>query len=232
MAIYLYCLLSGTHDPPAHLRGIDDSPVRAVDVGGLRAWVSDTGGSAVAPSPERARSHDRVVRAALELATPLPARFGQVVPDEAALESLVEPRRAAFAATLERLAGMVEMTVRAILPVPPREGPVPTRGEGRAVSGREYLERVAATHREERNLLAEEGIVREHISSAVRELVRAESFAGAAAGSSLMTVSHLIPRGHIENYRRAIGALRADQPSLAIMVSGPWAPYSFAEAIG
>ena len=206
--------------------------MRAVDVGGLRAWVSDTGGSAVAPSPERARSHDRVVRAALELATPLPARFGQVISDEAALESLVEPRRAAFAAALDRLAGMVEMTVRAILPAPAREGPIPTTQEGKTVSGREYLERVAATHREERNLLAKEGIVREHIRSAVGELVHAESFAGAAPGSSMMTVSHLISRGHIEDYRRAIGALREDQPSLAIMVSGPWAPYSFAEAIG
>lgn len=232
MAIYLYCLLSGTHEPPADLRGIDDSPVRAVDVGGLRAWVSDTGGSAVTPSPERARSHDRVVRAALDLETPLPARFGQVVSDEAALEALVEPRRAAFSAALERLAGMVEMTVRVILPVPAREGPVPTGQEEKAASGREYLERVAATQREERNLLAEEGIVREHISSAVQELVRAESFAGAAPGASMITVSHLIPRVHIEHYRRAIGALREDQPSLAIMVSGPWAPYSFTEAIG
>lgn len=232
MAIYLYCLLSGTREPPADLRGIDDSPVRAVDVGGLRAWVSDIDSSVVTPSPERARSHDRVVRAALELETPLPARFGQVVSDEAALEALLEPRRAAFSAALERLAGTVEMTVRVILPAHAREDPALTGQEGRAASGREYLERVAVTQRQERNLLAEAGIARERIRSAVRDLVRAESFAGAAAGSSMITVSHLIPRGHIEHYRRAIGALREDQPSLAIMVSGPWAPYSFAEAIG
>jgi hypothetical protein len=101
-----------------------------------------------------------------------------------------------------------------------------------AKSGREYLERVAAVQREERNVLAKAGIVRDRISAAVGSLVRAESFSGAAPGSILATLSHLVPRENIDRYRHALLTLRRDDPALAFMVSGPWAPYSFTEGIG
>jgi hypothetical protein len=44
-------------------------------------------------------------------------------------------------------------------------------------------------------------------------------------------VSHLVPRENIDAYRNALLALRSEDPALAIMVSGPWAPYSFSEGI-
>lgn len=234
MAIYLYCFLRATAEPTPPVLGIDGSPVRAVDLSGFGAWVSDTAEPAVPATPDRARQHDRVVRAALERETPLPARFGQIVPDETALREAVSSRRAAFEAALERVAGMVEMTVRILLPR--REnwagaGPVIEPDKPRT-TGREYLERVAAVQREERNVLAEEGIVRGRVSSAVHGLVRAESFARATAGSSMATVSHLVPREHVETYRSALLVLRDETPALAIMVSGPWAPYSFTEGVG
>jgi hypothetical protein len=234
LAIYLYCLLRAARKPPPQLLGIDGLPVRAVDLGGLGAWVSDADTPSMVASPERARSHDRVVRAALEGETPLPARFGQVVADEAALAELASSRRAAFESALEMVAGTVEMTVRVLVPSGASDaGPGNVREPGtEATSGRDYLERVAAVQRQERNLLAESGIVRDRVSSAVRGLVRAESFAGATSGSTMATVSHLVPRENIEAYRSALLVLRDQDRALAIMVSGPWAPYSFTEVVG
>jgi hypothetical protein len=232
VAIYLYCLLRATAEPPAHLLGIDASRVRVVDLGGLRAWVSDTGGPLVA-TPDRAREHDQVVRAALERETPLPARFGQVITDEAALKDAVSSRRAAFETALERVSGSVEMTVRILVPGQGNSarGDVVDKSDRQATTGLDYLKRVAAAQRRERNLLAEEGIVRGHVSSAVRGLVRGESFTSATSGSSMSTLSHLVPRENIEAYRSALLVLRNETPALAIMVSGPWAPYSFTEGV-
>ena len=231
MAIYLYCVLRETREPPAGLLGIDRSTVRAVDLGGIGAWVSDIVSTSVVASPAGAQSHDRVVRAALESQTPLPARFGQVVPTEAELRTALAARRGALESALKRVEGAIEMTVRMLVPGSTSESAehaVADAGEGR---GREYLERVAALQREERNVLAKAGIVRDRVSSAVGGLVRAESFSGAMAGSSLATVSHLVPRENIDAYRNALLALRSEEPALAIMVSGPWAPYSFSEGI-
>jgi hypothetical protein len=228
--IYLYCLLRAVREPPPHLAGIDGASVRAVSLGDLGAWVSDIAASTVAPTAERAASHDRVVRAALEGETPLPVRFGQIVADDAALVHVAQERHDRFLAALEQVAGTVEMTVRLLVPGGARE-----RGWNRSAAtegktGREYLQQLAAAQREERNLLAEKEIARDRVRSAVRGLVRAESF-NAMAGSSLATLSHLVLRENIDKYRGALLVLRNEEPTLAIMVSGPWAPYSFAEGV-
>ena len=229
--IYLYCLLRAASEPPAGLVGVDETPVRAIGVGGLGAWVSDVSGPTMVASPARARDHDRVVRSALERETPLPARFGQIVADVGALTEMVASRRTALESALDAVAGSVEMTVRVLVPPEDEEVAAPRRSrrETGAISGRDYLERAAAEQRRERNVLARGGIVRERVSSAVQGLVRAEAFTGASAGSSMATLSHLVPRENVEVYRSALLQLRDTEPTLAIMVSGPWAPYSFTE---
>jgi hypothetical protein len=192
------------------------------------AWSATT----VVASPARARDHDRVIRAALEQETPLPARFGQVVAGDAELVAALEERRAALEATLAKVAGAVEMTVRMLVPAATdhvRQADTPVAGG--TASGRRYLERVAAVQREERNLRANAAIISERVTSAVGELVRAQSFASAGAGSSLVTLSHLVPRENVEAYRSALLTLRREDPALALMVSGPWAPYSFTEGV-
>jgi hypothetical protein len=229
--LYLYCLLRATREPPAGLAGVDDAPVRAVDLGGICAWVSDVDTATMVASPARARSHDRVVRRALDWETPLPARFGQVVADVAGLADMVASRRAALSSALDTITGSVEMTVRMLLPVDAKEEPSRRRPphDRSADTGRAYLERVSADQRRERNVLAQAGIVRERVSSAVQGLVRAEAFTGALVGSGMATLSHLVPRENVEVYRSALLQLRSNEPTLAIMVSGPWAPYSFTE---
>ena len=220
-------------EPPPTLTGIDGAPVRAIDLSGLCGWVSDVAAAPIVPSPGRAREHDRVVRAALESETPLPARFGQVVPGEDDLRAALSERREALEAALKKVEGAVEMTVRMLVRAPKDDPIHKASGELQgADTGRRYLERVAALQREERNVLAKAGLIRDRVDSAVGALVRAQSFAGAVAGSSLVTLSHLVPREGLDAYRSALQTLREEDPALTIMVSGPWAPYSFTEDIG
>jgi hypothetical protein len=170
------------------------------------------------------------VRAALEGETPLPARFGQIVADEEALAHAVQVRREQLVSALDRVAGAVEMTVRLLVRAGAGGQAHRKSTLARGTSGRDYLEQVAAAQREERNVLAEMEIARDRVRSVVRGLVRAESF-HATPGSSLATLSHLVSREHIDNYRGALLVLRNEEPTLGIMVSGPWAPYSFTEGV-
>jgi gas vesicle protein GvpL/GvpF len=41
-------------------------------------------------------------------------------------------------------------------------------------------------------------------------------------------VSHLVERDAVDEYRRLVDRARAERPELHFLLSGPWAPYSFA----
>ena len=227
MPTYLYCLLSDTSGVSAPtLRGLDGTPVRVVDAGPVVAWVSDLDEAAVSVSVERVRAHDAVVRAVLEMHTPLPARFGQTFPDDAALGTAVERRREALLQAVARVWGTVEMTVRALLDPSPAAGGNPLTGE----SGREYLAWLRERQRAEREARAQADFLHKRISDAVLGTVREEARAAPARSSACsLSVSHLVPRDAVTAYRLTIRALIESDPQLRLMVSGPWAPYSFAE---
>ena len=110
-------------------------------------------------SPARARSHDRVVRRALDWETPLPARFGQVLADVAGLtrNGRVAPRRAGARRWMPS-PGWSEMTVRMPLPAEAKEEVAPRQAarDRSTNSGRAYLERAAADQRGT-NVLAKQG---------------------------------------------------------------------------
>src|SRR5687768_11740337 len=80
MPTYLYCVLppARAEVSPAMPMGIGGSPVRALPVHDVTAWVETVGDRTVAATLERVQAHDGVVSAALAGGvTPLPARFGQ-----------------------------------------------------------------------------------------------------------------------------------------------------------
>jgi hypothetical protein len=226
MATYLYCLLTdaaGARAPSQ--RGLEGAPVRVVDAGPLLAWVSDLEEAAVTVTVERVRAHDAVVRSALEIETPLPARFGQTFADDAGLRASIERRRDALLELLSRVRGAVEMTVRALLdPSPASGGGAPPRD-----SGREYLDWLRVRQHTARAARTQADFLHRRISDAVLGMVREEARAPAQPSICSLSVSHLVPRDAVAGYRLTLRALIEDDPQLRLMVSGPWAPYSFAE---
>jgi hypothetical protein len=228
MPTYLYCLTSTAAEPPsAELRGIDGAPVRTVEVEDVRVWVSTL---EVAPRPtaEHAAAHDGVVRQALRGATPLPVRFGQLLPDDDAVRRDVGALLRAARAGLRRVEGMVEMTVRLSLPAPKQRKSIDVKG----LSGREYLLRVRAE--QEAEMQGREGaeFLQRQVAGAVADVARAESVStvrdGSGAGETLV-ISHLIPRDAVVAYRKALEGMADSESPLRVTISGPWAPYSFAD---
>jgi hypothetical protein len=175
---------------------------------------------------DNALAHAAVVRSLLDETTPLPFRFGTVV-SEQQLESYLNSHAGALHETLKLIRGCVEMSVKIIWD---REWPDASPAE-------------QATHEKPGTaFLAEKR--REILGSEVRAAEAKQVAAwlanriGDAAKETrvnrnfteklLVAVSHLVERDRVAEYRHLIGQARAERPELHFLVSGPWAPYSFA----
>jgi hypothetical protein len=87
------------------------------------------------------------------------------------------------------------------------------------LTGRQFLQRRA------RDLQIREA---EPLREAVKRWVRAERIERHTSGRLTGTIYHLVPRGASEQYGAAIRAA-AETAGLAVVVTGPWPPYAFAE---
>jgi len=238
MPTYLYCLLTSAADlesVPATARGIGGSSVRALSTGALEAWVSTVSSPSPAATVEAVREHDAVVSAALATGrTPLPARFGQLWPSDAACVAAIAERAADFERALRRMSGLVEMTVCTLPPT--RVGPPGAPGAagrredaGRdARPGRAYLEQLRARADHERHLRGALEALRARVSGAVRPVSRGEVAEIRGSNDALsLAVSYLVERGREGEFRRAIEEV-SREATTRLVVAGPRAPYSFA----
>lgn len=99
----------------------------------------------------------------------------------------------------------------------------PREGEGRAYMARlrDRQRASAAANKQAEFLQARvahvlEGVAREGVCSPL------------TPGAQSLSVSHLVTREAVARYRRAVDSLVAGDPAVRLLVSGPWAPYSFA----
>ncbi|MEX2582373.1 MAG: GvpL/GvpF family gas vesicle protein [Gemmatimonadota bacterium] len=228
-----YCVRrAGEPSAPPDLAGVGGSSVRVVEAEGLGIWVSETDGAAV--NLERLRDHERVVRAALRSATPLPLRFGAVFAEEDAAVRLLTDRGEEFGADLERIANRVEMGLRIGRA---GDGEQEGRGDGapspdgeggdRERPGRAYLEARRAALRTAAAAREASASVLDQVESrfADLELPSVRSIEGTT--STIGRVAHLVHREQLRLYRDRIELLQLDRGDLRITVTGPWAPYSF-----
>jgi hypothetical protein len=233
MSTHLYCVLP--HEMrgsiPAGLSGLAGARVRALPVEGIVAWVSDVERD-VRVSVEGVRAHDAVVEAALQTGTtPVPARFGQRFRDDDACRAALLSRVASVQLLLSTIQGFVEMTLiitpstrrmlRDLQPVIPEMVEPSVRG-----AGRQYLETLQARE-------AATGAVRtamDNLASvlfaAVEPLVRRSAVHEQLTRLPFRTISHLIAREAIAEYKRAVGEVPSDLEFRFLLI-GPRAPYSF-----
>lgn len=233
MPIHLYCLLPRSADvlAPA-LEGIGGAPVRAVAVGSVAAWVSTLPEPTPPADAAALLAHDAVATAALSLATPLPARFGQRFESDDECRSALERREPALRAGLAEVAGCVEMRV---LLAPSREASRTTRQrrapDGAGESGRAYLERVKTRVEEDRFLHERALALRATLLPVAGRFAVRDAVAVRPGNAAPVVLAHLVRRGDAGAWRDAVeGALAAIRRSgERTALAGPVAPYSFSE---
>ena len=236
--LYAYCLCDEA--APGMVEGeagVGGARVRALRFGPLAAVVSETEGERVAPTRENVLAHNRVNARVLARVTPLPFRFGTLA-DEARLAAYVEEHRAELSASLARVRGAVEMSVKVIRRAEDSEQAGRREGlnAGRAAgggSGTAYLlsKREAQAADESLKKSAEEvaAWLAGRLGDAARES-RVE-LCPAAASNLLVRAAHLVERGRLEEYRARLAEACAERGGeLRFLTSGAWPPYSFSDA--
>jgi hypothetical protein len=236
MPTYLYCVTTREEhgaEPGRSVLGIDDRPVRLLAVGDLEAWVGTVAGATPVATVDSVKQHDRVVSAALATGrTPLPARFGQTWPSDAACSASIGERSAELEPLLHRVAGLVEMTVCTLLPDMPPAASGPVAPSDDAAPGRAYLEGLRARANRERHLRAALEALRQRVSGALGSLARGEVAEIRGSERALaLSVSYLVERGGEARFRAAVADVARDAAA-RLVVAGPRAPYSFAPTAG
>jgi GNAT superfamily N-acetyltransferase len=240
MSTHLYCILPPTSLAalPPGLTGIGDAAVRALDVGRMVAWVSDTQPRRLSVPykalPDAAvagiREHDTVVEAALAIGvTPVPARFGQRFTNDEACAEGIGRHAGAIAALLSAVQGLVEMTlilapstkrvVADLIPVLPE-----MVGEG---AGRRYLDALQAREAATGTVRQALDALAQRLTEAAQEFVQRVSVHENLAKMPMRAISHLIARDVVDRYSESVRAVHPTA-DYRFLVVGPRAPYSFA----
>ncbi|HEY7410002.1 MAG TPA: GvpL/GvpF family gas vesicle protein [Vicinamibacteria bacterium] len=213
--IYVYGFVAG-RAPRARPRGLRGEPVRFVRCGPVQAVVGDVA-RAPALSARALRGHDRTVRRLAAAAPALvPAAFGNVLADEAALRAAVAPRGRSLALAARRARGCRQMSLR-FFGRSPRKAP-------RAASGTEYLQR-RADHARLRDVPGAAALL-----ARLAPLVRAERIERPRGGRGpglVASVHHLVPEDALGRYRRVLRG--GSGAGMVVTASGPSPAYAFGD---
>jgi hypothetical protein len=216
--LLLYAIADRDHAVPAGATGLEGEPLRAVSGGELRAIAGECPAAPVA-TPEALLDFEHAVEALMGERTVLPARFGTVLPDEAAMVELLAHRHRQFADALGRVGGAVEMGVRAgWADDEPQTGSSSdeSRGADYLLSRLEHRQRAQRVAAELDAALA--GLARER---ACRILPRPDGQVWAA---------YLVTRPRVDAFRAACDRLTHTVTDASVACTGPWPPYSFVDS--
>jgi hypothetical protein len=208
--IHVYAVVDGLEELPP-LAGLDDAPLERQQVDGLEVVLSR---ARTPPSAEVTREavlrHAQVVEGLLARSgAVLPAQLGRAFRDEDELVDSLRAQATQLGRSLDRVRGCVEFGLR-VLPA----------AEGRrsdASSGAEYMRVRLDELRGQDRLVAE---LHEPLARLARESALQRDDGGIRA-------AYLVERKGADSFRETARSLeRATE--LAVICTGPWPPYSFA----
>jgi hypothetical protein len=225
VGVYGYCVVPRDHAPPAALSGMSQTAVRHHALASLAVWVAEI--DRPDPTIEHIEAHNRVVEAAItEAVTPVPLRFGQWAADMSVLDAAINEKAHWYRERLSTFQGALEFGLRVIRPDRARSARLVR--PPLAPTGREYMnslrDSVAAAHEQR----ADEARIRAGITEELGRFVREDRIEEGRTPHGVVTVSHLVARADFDAYRAQAHQLRLRFSELRFLLSGPWAPYSFA----
>ena len=228
MILCVYALV-GAPRPLQKVTGIAGERLRGIRVDGVVAIVGEVRRRPAASTRNLRRYAAVVESIAARVPAILPVRFGTTFDDVAELTLVLRSRGTATRQRLRAVRLRAQMTIRLVgsdpdhghsrgqTPVTGRSG---VRPRNKATQGTQYLQQQLAVLRTAREVpqLAP-------IRPAIRRFVKDERV---ERRSGVITVHHLIPRAKAERYRAAVERA-AGETGVRLFVSGPFAPYAFAD---
>jgi hypothetical protein len=204
---YLYAAVDRLpHSWCGPLRGVAGGLVAARPVADfviLRSRVGVVPGA----TPKTLAAHHDVVASAMDADAVVPFRFGTALPS-VEVDAWVARHRALLRATLARLRGRVEMSVKLLRLEP---APMPARETGAAADPRRAAQLEALAER----LVAGAGV--EHWRYRMQ-----------GSGSNVAaSVAFLVPRAEMADFLTRIAPIASRASGVAVVPTGPWPAYSF-----
>jgi hypothetical protein len=218
--------------------GLDEQPLRLLIGDGVGAIVSDIAGSEPAFGRAGLTAHSEVLEAALAATTVLPMRFGVVMEgDDAVRADLLDRHRAALEAQLHRLAGRVELTLRAtyeeapllreIMATEPAIRAMHAGNSGSYIDQVRLGEMIAGAVAERRRRDAEEML------TLLAPLADDYQLAEPRHERMAMSASFLITREGMPQFDAAVDDIgRRQQHRMRLRYTGPLPPHSFVNLEG
>jgi Gas vesicle synthesis protein GvpL/GvpF len=249
LGTYVYCVTAGgTSSPPEGLPGVDPRfAVRAIRHAGIVALASPVPLSEFGAEPlkrhlndlswlERvARTHQRVLDAALQELTIVPLRLCTVFEDDARVEAMLERERDVLTAALARLEGRQEWAVK-LIAQPQAERSAAASGDDVPPSGRAYVDRLrrdrAARSDAQRVARAAAQEIHQALAAhavAARVLRKPSRELSDDGGELVLNGAYLVNADHVPEFRAAVTELgsRHSARGMRVETTGPWPPYSF-----
>jgi hypothetical protein len=238
--IYVYAFVEvpgGSPPPPVpRVRGLDECPVELRTSGGkVAAACSSHEGSSIPRNAQSVWAHERVVEILMNDFNLVPARFGTVLSDGAALADVLRCDAERLSAGLDHVRGCVELGLRVVWrPADaPADRPVSGSSADNAIhepadgSGRAYmLARLARERRSREAHHAAEQLAAE-VHDDLAALARDSTRRVIVEPVPQLAASYLVPRERADIFNARVRQLAADNPQLRLLCTGPWPPYHF-----
>ncbi|MER8157360.1 GvpL/GvpF family gas vesicle protein [Streptomyces sp. NPDC094472] len=227
------------------------APVRTLAAGPLTAVVQDVPATGFGEEALRrrlsdrdelercARAHHTVITAASALAPTVPLPLATLYLDDGRAREALGERETSLLTALDRITGRAEWGVKVYAPTgpppAPEAAPEAAPADGPA-GGRAYLDRVRTRQRrrEQHHTLTLRAA--ERVDTVVRSLAvaarRLRPHGVEVTGkhrTHVLNAAYLLDLGRERELRAALASLRRDETDVQIELSGPWAPYSFAD---
>lgn len=228
MSLYVYAIVDRECQPSAELRGLGAGHLSTVGYRSLAAVVSEV------PAPLRRETatvlcHEALVEAIGMRHRALPVRFGTVFPDADAVAQALSERYESLAADLVRIGDKVELGLFALWRAPPENAETPELPTSQTPSGdgARYLQaRRRAYASAEVGKTAARALARD-VDLALRDHTVESRLTVVNEGRLALRAAYLVTPDHVAVIRESVDDLRARRPDVAIVLSGPWPPYSF-----
>lgn len=210
--LYLYAVIDGNDRGQVGMVGLEDAPLVNLVYRDLAAVVSPLEKAEVAPAEAHLWRHEAVVEALMAEHAVLPVRFGTLLADEVAVQTVLAAHYADFSAVLGRVRGRVELGLRVLW-----ENIHRPREKG---SGRAYL---LARLQEKREAEA----LAEQVHAPLTQLSAESTRQVLTTPRLLLTASYLVEQDQVAAFAQEVEVLARVYPALRFLCTGPWPPYSF-----
>jgi len=236
---YIYAIIPDQGRQSLGTIGLEEAEVYSIGDGQVAAVVSGIKAARIRPQRRNMAAHQEVLKQLLQQVTPLPAAFGLVADDDAAIARILKDNSAVFLDQLKRVDASVEMGLRMTWDVPNIfEFFVGTHADLQELRDRFFRDGGQLTQDEmitlgssfERLLDEDRETYADQVEAVLRTCCREIKRNKCRTETEIMNLACLVPRSELERFEQAVQqAARPFDDNYAFDFNGPWAPHNFVE---